>query len=112
MNALIAISVHHKIVSCVQARLGQQVASVGQLGDDVYGNFFRNVLQVCNLLQSAISCAMTSTACLPLQHLLPMQGCFAGYDSSLLLIRTTRSYLQGWLTVNLWWEHQHLSWVL
>lgn len=29
------------------ARLGQRVASVGQLGDDVYGAFFRRVMQVC-----------------------------------------------------------------
>lgn len=28
------------------ARLGQRVASVGQLGDDVYGAFFRRVMQV------------------------------------------------------------------
>ncbi len=29
------------------ARLGQHVASIGQLGDDVYGAFFRRVMQVC-----------------------------------------------------------------
>jgi hypothetical protein len=28
------------------ARLGQHVASVGQLGEDVYGAFFRRVMQV------------------------------------------------------------------
>ena len=28
------------------ARLGQRVASVGQLGEDVYGAFFRRVMQV------------------------------------------------------------------
>lgn len=28
------------------ARLGQRVASLGQLGEDVYGAFFRRVMQV------------------------------------------------------------------